>query len=187
MLSFLFTIDKNPWASHLNDLTTAWYGGLPLKSVAFIRISCHHIPPSQYPQPSSRDRQRWFQSSQNCLSSSCGGLKKYFSKYFSEVFLMWNMLNLLSPLSTSWPCPLKPGRARPLYSHQSIIWHQPQVVTQFQDGHIFQTVRSQVMSHTDVTCGGGLLPLVWAQAGLLVSWLPQLTRHTGAGRGQRSS
>ena len=38
---------------------------------------------------------------------------------------MWNMLNLLSPLSTSWPCPLKPGRARPLYSHQSIIWHQP--------------------------------------------------------------
>ena len=133
------------------------------------------------------DRQRWFQSSQNYLSSSCGGLKKYFSKYFSEVFLMWNMLNLLSPLSTSWPCPLKPGRARPLYSHQSIIWHQPQVVTQFQDGHIFRTVRSQVMSHTDVTCGGGLLPLVWAQAGLLVSWLPQLTRHTGAGRGQRSS
>ena len=32
----------------------------------------------------------------------------------------------------------------------------------------------------DVTGVGVLLPEVWAQAGLLVSCLPQLTRHTGA-------
>ena len=81
------------------------------------------------------------------------------------------------PLSTSWPCPLKPGQGHFIAVHQSISLDLSANI----NCHIFGPVTSQMMSHTQ-TVVTRVLPLVWAQAGLLVSWLPQLARHTGLGR-----
>ena len=120
-------------------------GVSPLKSLAFIRISSHHIPSItiSWDHPAFVSRQTTAVSiTPKVFQLLMWVTPKVFLKGISHVEYAQPPFPPFNQLTVSIE-----ARARPLCRHQSISQHQPQIVTQIWDGHIFRTVTmSQMMS-----------------------------------------